>query len=178
MKAKLVKILLDHDVTFTKEDPNFVNTKGFCLSGFSVMSQRVYGNSKEEILQKMYEKEKMQKKEIEKYNALPYKKTFLDNLLDKNKLALDRKYKVRCTEKTNEMDLLTESKTGQDWLEEKWRSDYTQGIHGTEVFTVGGFSYDITRNSLEVDWNLWGKYKKLVDKWEDELKANTNESKN
>jgi len=178
MKNKLIKVLLDHDVIFTKEDPEFVNTKGFSLSGFSVMSQRLYGNSKEEILQKMYDKQQNQKKEINKYNALPYKNAFLSDLLSKNRLDLNRKYKVRCTEKTNVLYLLTESKTGQDWLKEKWRSDYTQGIPGSEVFTVDGFSYSIKRNSRKVDWNLWGKYKKLVDKWEEELKANTDESKN
>lgn len=170
MKAKLVKILLDHDVIFTKEDPNFVNTKGYCLSGFSVMSQRVYGNSKEEVLQKMHEKQKAQNKQIKKYNQLPHKKDFIESILYKNKFSLKRKYTVRCTYKVSKMRLLTETRTGEEWLRDKWTIDYTEPVIGSEIFLSGGFKYNIMRNSLEVNWDLWSKYKDLVDKWESELK--------
>lgn len=166
MKNKLLKVLLEEDVTFTKVDPEFCNTKGYTLQGFSCMSQHVLGNSKEEILQKMYDIKQEQNRLFKKYNLLPYIADFLQDIKNGKLIQYNRYYKVRKTKKTNSYPLLTETNLGKDWLKELFYNMYfevdsTKGVEFTET----GFSFAMKRNNLEIDNSFWGKHEKLIDEW-------------
>lgn len=166
MKNKLLKLLLEEDVTFTKVDPEFCNTKGYTIQGFSCMSQHVLGNSKEEILQKMYDIKQEQKKEFKKYNLLPYLSDFLEDIRNGKLIYLNRHYTVRKTEETNSYPTLTKTGLGREWLKELFYEmyfeiDYTKDVLETET----GFSFSLKRNSTEIDNLFWDKHKKLIEEW-------------
>jgi hypothetical protein len=168
MKKKLLDLLLEEDVSFRKVDPDFCNTKGFSLRGFSIMSQHVLGNSKEEILEKMYD---IKKKEIiacKKYNSLPSTEDFFEGIRQGRVLSYHRKYKVRKTGTVNHTSTfkLTDCRTGEEWLRELFYDTYFE-LDPTQDVEVGGegFSFKLRRNSVQIDDRFWGKHSKLVTKW-------------
>lgn len=166
MKNKLLKLLLEEGVTFRKVSPEFCNTKGYTLKGFSCMSQHVLGNSKEEILQKMYDIKQEQKRKLKKYNLLPYKLDFLEDIKNGKLIQHNKNYTVRRTEITNNYPILTETKLGKDWLKELFYNMYfevdnTKGIESTET----GLSLTLKRNNVKIDNSLWEKHKKLIESW-------------
>jgi len=166
MKNKLLKLLLEEDVTFTKVNPEFCNTKGYTLRGFSCMSQHVLGNSKEEILQKMYDIKQEQKRVFKKYNSLPYKSNFLQDIKNGMLIQYNRRYSVRRTEKTNNYPILTETKLGKDWLKELFYDIYFEFDNTKDViYEEGGLSFSLKRNNLEIDNSFWGKHEKVIEGW-------------
>jgi hypothetical protein len=168
MKKKLLDLLLEEDVSFRKVDPNFCNTKGFSLCGFSIMSQHVLGNSKEEVLEKMYDIKKKKLIAIKKYNSLPSMEDFFESIRQGKTLSYNRKYKVR---KTGVIDhtfpyKLTDCRTGKDWLKELFYDTYFE-FDPTQDVEVGngGISFKLRRNSVQIDDSLWEKHSELVIKW-------------
>lgn len=168
MKAKLVRVLLDHDVTFRKTEQDNPNFEGYSLQGFSVMSQHVLGNSKEEILEKMWEKEKKLKKLCLEHNKLPERQEFLEAIRKGKKISQFKDYTVRLGGMTNTWPLSTHKASGEEWLKEAFLNEYFD--RQWLPLETHGLSYNLVRNKKEIDWNIWEPHRKLVKLWQSEIK--------
>ena len=171
MENKLLDLALKEGVSFRKVDSNDVNTKGFCWQGFSVMSQHVLGNSKMEILKKMYEIRKKLKKERIRYNNLPTMKHLINSIKNGKDIEYDTQYEIRCTEKLGKgvyYPQYTNILSGEELLCSLFMNTYYE-IDFSKEPTFDGWngkmSFPLKRNNLEIDNNFWGKHSKLVEKW-------------
>ena len=171
MENKLLDLTLKEGVSFRKVDSNDVNTKGFCWQGFSVMSQHVLGNSKMEILKKMYEIRKKLKKERIRYNNLPSTKHLINDIKNGKDIEYDTQYETKCTEKLGKgvyYPQYTSIESGEELLCNLFMSTYYEIDFSKEpIFDGwnGKMSFSLKRNNLEIDNNFWGKHSKLVEKW-------------
>ena len=171
MKNKLLNLAVKEGVSFRKVDSNDANTKGFCWQGFSVMSQHVLGNSKMEILKKMYEIRKKLKKERIRYNNLPSTKHLINDIKNGKDIEYDTQYETKCTEKLGKgvyYPQYTSIESGEELLRNLFMSTYYEIDFSKEPNCDGWngkISFSLKRNNLEIDNNFWGKHSKLVEKW-------------
>jgi hypothetical protein len=171
MKNKLLKLAVKEGVSFIKVTPNDDNTRGFCWQGFSVMSQHVLGNSKMDILKKMYEIRKKLKKERNHYNSLPNEKDILNDIKNGKDIEYSSQYETRCTGKLDKgvyYPQYISVESGKELLRKLFMDTYFEIDFSKESIFDGWnakMSYELKRNNLEIDNNFWGKHSKLVEKW-------------
>lgn len=167
MRKGLVNFLSDYAVEFGKVTDEKVGD--LCLYGrANTIYEKVYGNSKEEILEKMI----LIKKEHSKILKLPLKEDFIKKFKNKELLIKESKlYRFKTSRFIDDLPTDVCEEYGRDILKELYFIEhfYVDFSGGEYDQTTERTSYKFFRRDNDVDWSIWGRHKKLVSTYESNI---------
>ena len=159
MIKKLIDFLLDEDVVFGEVTNEITN---FTLYGkANTIREKVFGNNKEAILKKML----TIKKEHLKISKLFSKKDFVENFKKGEVIiSLNKLYKFKFSQFMGDIPTNVVVQKGIDIIKELYFSEYFYMDINSQTYDYDTdcSSFKLLRNDKEINWNIWGRYKKLI----------------
>lgn len=167
MRKKLVEFLLSEDVVFGKVTNEKV--EGFTLFGkTNTIYEKVFGNSKEEILEKMI----LIKKEHLKIDKLPTKEEFIKEFKNGNLTIEENKlYRFKFSQFIGGLPTCIREEYGHNIIKEFYFNEYFYMDASTHKFDYNTdcSSFELVRRNNNIDWNILGRHKKLISTFDDNI---------